>query len=135
MSPTLKWRIAVGVLIVFVAGIATGVFATAWNLQHRRGGGPRADVIAERMRRHLAMRLRLSPEQLGQISPVIEKTAGRLDTIRAETGRRVAETMDQSRRELAPYLTADQLNRLDQMRERRRRGMRRGHFSLPPDNP
>ncbi len=130
MSSTLKWRIAVGVLVVFVAGIATGVFATAWNLQHHRGGA-RAELIAQRMRRHLTTRLGLSPEQLAQISPVIEKTAGRLDTIRRETGRRVAETMEQSRRDLAPHLTSEQLARLDQMRERRRRGMHRGRLSAP----
>ena len=132
MSRALKWRIAAAVLIVFVAGIATGIFATAWHVQHHFGQG-RTEVIAERMRRHLTRQLGLTPEQLAYINPVIDQTAARLSAIRSETGRRVGETMDQSRREIAPHLGPEQLEKLDRMREHHRRMMRRGHFSPPPD--
>ncbi|MDQ6808784.1 MAG: hypothetical protein M3Z64_05085 [Verrucomicrobiota bacterium] len=136
MNSSLKWRLAAGVLIVFLAGLATGVFATAWHIQHHVAGA-RADVIAQRMRRHLTNRLGLTTDQLAKISPVIDQTAHRLDEIRAESGRRVAETMEQSRRDMAPNLTPEQLASFDQMRERRRHGMRRGRaFSpAPADRP
>lgn len=131
---SLKWRLAVGVLIVFFAGIATGVFATAWHVRHHFGGA-RADMIAQRMRRHLTSQLGLSPEQVTQLSPVIEQTAARLDTIRSETGRRVGATMEQSRREMAPHLTPEQLVKLEKMREHHRGMMGRGRRGRMPDGP
>lgn len=128
MNSSWKWRLAVGVLVVFIAGIATGVFASAWRL-HQRAGGGRAGAIGERMRHHLQARLGLSAEQVAKINPAIEETANRLDSIRRETRRRVSETMEQSRRDLAPNLTPEQLARLDQMRERHQRRMHRAHLN------
>lgn len=126
MNTALKWRLAVGVLVVFVAGIATGVFASAWRF-HQHAGRGHADALGERMRHHLQTQLGLNAEQVEKINPVIDQTAERLNAVRRETGRRVNEIMEQSRRDLAPNLTAEQLARLDQMRARHHRRMRQHH--------
>ena len=132
MSPSLKWRLALGMLIVFIAGVATGVFAGAWRF-HQWAGGGRAGAIGGRMRHHLQAQLGLRPEQMAKINPVIDQTAARLNAIRRDTGRRVNETMEQSRRDLAPNLTPEQLTRLDQMRARHQRHMRHAHLDGFPD--
>lgn len=131
MTRRFKWLAAVGVSVVFLAGIATGICAIAFHLHHHRFGGGRPQMIAERMEKHLTRELSLTPAQVAAIHPLLEGTAGRLHAIRNETGRRVAETMDQSRRDLAPHLTPAQLARLDTMRERRSRGFRRGALPGP----
>lgn len=136
MSRTLKWQLLVGVLVVFLAGFATGAFATAWHVHRVFGGVGRKEVIAERMRRHLTAELGLSAEQLEKITPLIEQTAARLTAIRSETGKRVQETMEQSRRELAPNLTPQQIARLDQIRENHGRMVRhRNRLRGPVDPP
>lgn len=137
MTRTLKWRIAIGLILIFFAGLATGAFLGAWRTRevfahHHHGGS----VPGERMQRHFQRHLDLTPEQLKRAGPILDATAARLDAIRAETSQRVSETLEQSRREIAPHLTPEQVIRLDKMKERHRRRLhrRRGHEGPPHDH-
>ena len=131
MKRALIWQVAVGVLVVFAAGVATGMFVGARKahdvliIKHQGRMG-------ERMREHLTRELELTPEQLEKISPVIDETTKKLQQIRMESGRRVSETMQQSRQQVAPYLTPEQREKLDRMKLRHRRIFRRRGFPPPP---
>ena len=123
------WRIAVGVLVVFAAGVATGMFVGTRKAHdvlvfkhHGRMG--------ERMRQHLIRELELTPEQVEKVSPIIDDTSQRLQQIRRESGRRVAETMRESHSAMAPHLTQQQRERLETMKMRHKRHLRRR--GLPP---
>ncbi len=124
MTRRLKWALAVGVLMVFAAGVATGTFVGARKAH---------DVIAfthhgrmgERMREHLTRELQLTPEQLEKVSPIIDDTSRRLHEIRKESGRRVAETLRESHAEMSPHLTPEQRERLQTMKLRHKRSQRR----------
>ena len=136
MNSALKWRFAIGVLLVFVAGLATGVFAGAWHarstIKVRHGG-----MMGEHMRWHLARHLDLTPEQLRAVEPILDRAADELQTIREETGQRVAETMRRSHAEIAPHLNAEQREKLEKMKMRHlrmKRFMRSGH-GPPPSHP
>ena len=127
MNEALKWKLAFGFLLVFIAGGTTGAFFAAKQARHGFFDQPRP-VIAERMRDRLRVRLQLTPEQVEKISPIIDKTATELEKTRRETRRRVHEVFTESHREMAAYLTPEQQAKLRAMEDRHQRWMhhRRG---------
>jgi Spy/CpxP family protein refolding chaperone len=130
------WRLAVGVLVVFAAGMATGMFVgarkahdvLAFKHHHRMG---------EHMREHLTRRLQLTPEQVEKLNPIIDDTSKRLHEIRRESGKRVADTMQQAQDAMAPHLTPEQRKVAEQMKMHHKRVLhqRRGGPSPPDDAP
>ncbi len=134
MTRRLKWGLAVGVLMVFAAGVATGMFVGArkahdvlmFKHHHRMG---------DRMRDHLTRHLELTPEQLEKVVPIIDRTSERLRDIRAESGKRVAETMRESHAAMLPHLTPAQQEKLAQMKMRHKRMMRRRGMPPPAEEP
>src|SRR5437870_12057790 len=127
MNSALKWKLIAGFVLVFLAGGATGVFVSA-TTAHYFFGAHRHGYAAQAMKNRLQWQLRLTDEQMAKISPIIEKTGAQFEEIRGETGRRVRETIAESHREIAPILTPEQKERLQQMEQRQRRWMHRGHW-------
>jgi Spy/CpxP family protein refolding chaperone len=125
MNPALKWKLIVGFLLVFLAGGMTGAFITASRTFHVLVGPHHPGFSAERMRSRLRWQLHLTDEQLAKISPVIDKAAAQLETIRMETGQRVRETFAETHREIAADLTPEQRAKLKTMEARQRRWMHR----------
>jgi hypothetical protein len=121
MNRALKWKLIAGLTLVFLAGGMTGAFVVASQTRHFLIGPYHAD----RMRDRLRIQLRLSDEQVAKISPIIDKTAKQLETIRAETGRRVHETFAEAHREMAAELTPEQRAKLEEIEERHRRWFHR----------
>jgi hypothetical protein len=126
MSRALKWKLIAGFVLVFLAGGMTGAFIVA-SQTHRLFFGPYHGAIGERIRHRLRTQLRLTDEQMARISPVIDKTATQLETIRTETGRRVHETFVEAHREIAGDLTPEQRAKLQAIEERHRRWFHRTH--------
>ena len=129
-----KWQLAVALLIVFLAGVATGLFAGARHAHFVFMGRHSGAHTGERMRSRLERQLRLTPEQSAQIAPIIDRTAAQLEAIRKETSKRVAATFDQAHQETIPYLTPEQRERLEEMKRKHRR-MLRSHDLPPLDAP
>jgi Spy/CpxP family protein refolding chaperone len=119
MSASLKWKLIAGFVVVFFAGLAAGAFLGAVQSRHHRMNFNRIHPLAERVRNRMQQRLELTPEQIKQTAPIFDKTARELEAIRAETGRRVHETLAASDRELAPVLTPAQRAKLAAMQARR----------------
>lgn len=120
MTKEWKWRLTLGLVIVFLAGLAIGLFAGAFHAR-RVFVARHGPLMAGHMREHLRHELHLSPDQFEKIAPMIDRSAEQLEEIRRVTSGRVEETMDESRREIAPLLTAEQRERLERMREKQRR--------------
>lgn len=131
MTRALMWRLAVGVLVVFAAGVATGTFVGARKahdvlaFKHHRHMG-------DRMRYRLTRQLELTPAQVETLAPIIADTSKRLHEIRSESGKRVAETMQQAHTAMAPHLTPEQREKLEQMKTRHKRILRRRGGPPPP---
>src|SRR5438105_11504741 len=128
MNSALKWKLIAGFLLVFIAGGATGVFVSAATAHRFLFGPHRHGYAAQAMKNRLQWQLRLTDEQMAKISPIIEKTGAQLEVIRGDTGKRVRETIAQAHREIAPILTPEQKERLQQMEQRQRRWMHHGHW-------
>src|SRR5437762_12964095 len=108
MNTGLKWKLAVGFLLVFVAGGVTGAFVAAAGARHFQISAERHGVAAQRMREHLRAELKLTPEQLTKISPIIDRAGEQLEQIRTDTARRVHETFAQAHKEMSSSLTDEQ---------------------------
>jgi hypothetical protein len=131
MTRALKWWFAVVLVVVFSAGVATGLFAGA---RHGKRGfvAKHRHLTGERMREHLRHELHLTPEQEQKVAPVIERTTAQLDAIRQETQQRVAQTMNDAHQEVAPLLSPEQREELGRMRDRHMRFIQRRHLRPPP---
>ena len=139
MSAALKWRLGVGFLLVFLAGASIGWLVG--NAQRRpfHLGSARSGALAQRMSERLRTELRLTPEQSAKIAPIIEQSAGKLETIRVETARRVRQTLKEAHLQISPDLTPEQRSKLAAMEEKhhRRHGRHRNfqEESRPPLEP
>jgi Spy/CpxP family protein refolding chaperone len=131
MTNGTKWRIAVALILVFLAGIAVGVFGTAHHVR-RLMFAHHPPHLRGRMAEHLRRELALTPEQFGQVRPIVDRSADRLEKIREETNQRVHETIRQAHGEIVPYLTPEQRTKLAEMAERHRRALSDGAPPPPP---
>jgi Spy/CpxP family protein refolding chaperone len=121
MNRALQWKLIAGFVLVFLAGVVTGAFVGAAHARHFFFMAHQRAVITERMRERLQRQLDLTPDQVGKISPIIDKAAAQLQQVRHETGRRVHEILTERDRQLAPIITEEQRQKLQQIEERHRR--------------
>ena len=135
MNASLKGKLVVGFLLVFVAGAMTGSFVGASHARHLFLGQPRQRILAERMRSQLRSQLNLTSEQMDRASGIFDKTAGQLEAIRTDTARRVHETIAEVHRQLASDLTPEQRTKLKEI-DRRQKHMSEGEgFRQNPGGP
>jgi Spy/CpxP family protein refolding chaperone len=132
MNSGLKWKLALALLLVFVAGAATGTFFGLHHLRHQVFlGPPHSGDVPDRMRDHLRRALDLTAEQENKVAPIVDATSSKLETIRVETAERVRAVMEDSKREIAPLLTPEQQKKLEKL-EAQHRKMMLHHGFLPP---
>src|SRR5207237_8699833 len=87
MNNSLRWKLILAFVLVFLAGAASGFFG-AFHMHHffaRMDPGS----MAQHMKQRLRAELKLTPEQTQQISPVIDRAASQLKTKREQTMRDV----------------------------------------------
>ena len=136
MNQALKWKLIAGFILVFVAGGISGALLGGMYARHLFFGFHHPEQIGARMKERLSAELKLTPEQMAKISPIIDKTAAQLRDIRRETGRRVHETIAESHRQMAAILTDEQRQKLQQIEERHRRWRHhRFPHEPPPESP
>ena len=135
MNASLKGKLVVGFLLVFVAGAMTGSFVGASHARHLFLGQPRQRILAERMRNQLRSQLNLTSEQMDRASAIFDKTAGQLEAIRTDTARRVQETIAEVHRQLASDLTPEQRAKLKEIDRRQKHMSEREGFRRNPGDP
>jgi hypothetical protein len=133
MNTSLRWKLIVAFILVFLAGGAVGFFG-AVHLGHplffHHGS---SNSIAQHMKDHLRAELKLTPAQVEQVSPIIDQATSNLEAKREQTGREVGAIFEEMHKRISPLLSPEQQNRLEQMEQRHRQMMRhRGFQPLPP---
>ena len=135
MNASLKGKLVVGFLLVFVAGAMTGSFVGASHARHLFLGQPRQRILAERMRSQLRSQLNLTSEQMDRASAIFDRTAGQLEAIRTDTAWRVHETIAEVHRQLASDLTPEQRAKLKEIDRRQKNMSEREGFRRNPGGP
>jgi|SRR6267378_419430 Spy/CpxP family protein refolding chaperone len=134
MNGALKWKLVAGFVLVFVAGGIAGAALGGFYARHVFFDVHHPRRVGDRMKERLRAELSLTPEQVGKISPIVDKTAAQLQEIRRDTGRRVHEIMTEAHNEIAVNLTDEQRQKLQQIEERHRRWRHRhGPHEFAPE--
>jgi len=115
MRTGLKWKLIVGFVLVFVAGGMTGAFFGASQTRHFFFAEHHRSMLGEHIRHRLRVELKLTPEQVTKISPLIDNATAQLEQIRIETGQRVHETMTKMHQQITPDLTDEQRANLERI--------------------
>jgi hypothetical protein len=133
MKHALKWKLLGGFVLVFIAGGMAGTFVGTAHARHSFFS-LQQKMMAERMRHRLRAELQLTDDQMAKLSPIIDKTAARLQEIRRNTGRQVHEIILEAHREMAPNLTKEQQSKLQafELRPDQPRWFNHGRRSPPP---
>ena len=132
MNGSLKWKLAFAFLLVFIAGMMTGGFIGVHHLKVHFLGPPNSGDVAGRMREHFRRALDLTSEQESKIAPVIDATTAKLEAIRIETAERVRTVMEESKKEVAPFLSPEQQKKLEKLEAEHRKVMIHHGFVPPP---
>ena len=135
MNSSLRWKLILAFVLVFFAGVACGFFGAfhgaRWMFRH-----PHYGSVAEHMKRHLRTELNLTPQQMEQISPIVDRAATQLEAKREQTMREVRGIFEETHRAITPFLTAEQQTKLGELEQRHhRRFHRRGFMRPPPPGP
>ncbi|MEY2531449.1 MAG: hypothetical protein QOI96_1534 [Verrucomicrobiota bacterium] len=130
MNRALQWKLAAGFVLVFLAGGITGAFVGVAHAHRQFFQAPHRAFLKDRMGERLRVQLKLTPEQVKKVSPIIDKATAELETIRTETAHRVHETMAQAHRDMAGNLTDEQRAKLQEIESRHR--ARRMFHERPP---
>jgi Spy/CpxP family protein refolding chaperone len=121
MNSALKWKLIAGFVLVFVAGVIAGAALGGWYAQHLFFEFHHPRMIGARMKEQFRSELRLTPEQMAKISPIIDKTDAQLQEVRRDTARRVRDIWMNAHQEIAANLTDEQRQKLQEMKERHHR--------------
>lgn len=133
MNRSLRWKLILAFVLVFLAGAVCGFFGS-FHLRllffH-----PQPGEVAEHMKRNLRAELKLTPEQMQHISPIIDRGAEQLNAQREATRKDVRAIFEQTHRDMLPFLTSEQKTRLEELEKRHHRQMHRHGFGPGPDAP
>ncbi len=129
MNNSLRWKLLLAFVLVFLAGAACGFFG-AFHVHHFFARMDPASM-AQHMKQRLRAELKLTPEQMQQISPVIDRAASQLKTKREQTMRDVHEIFEQAHRDMQPFLTPEQRTRLEELEKRHRHLLHRHGLMAP----
>jgi Spy/CpxP family protein refolding chaperone len=134
MNRALQWKLIAGFILVFVAGGISGAFLGGLYARHHFFQLHHPQLIGARMKERLRAELKLTPEQVAKISPIIDKAAVQLRDLRRDTARRVHETIGEAHRQMAVNLTDEQRQKLQQIEERHRRWRHRRFHEAPAES-
>jgi hypothetical protein len=129
MSKSPPWKIVLYAALIFISGLLSGL--VLGPVFRHTFLGPSPSRISHHMLWRLKSGLHLTPDQMAQIKPFIEKTATDLDAIRSEAAKRVSSRMDEVNSQIAGFLTPQQKAELKKMESERREHMSR-RLSAPP---
>jgi Spy/CpxP family protein refolding chaperone len=136
MNASLRWKLILAFVLVFVAGAAVGFFGAVHLhppvfFHHVPSGS-----ISEHLKKHFRAELKLTPQQVEQISPIVDQATSNLEAKREQTGREVHAIFQEMHNRISPLLTPEQRKLLEQMEQRHRQMMhRRGYEPHPPPLP
>ena len=134
MNKSLRWTLLVAFVLVFLAGTLSGFFGAA-RMHHLFFSRLGSDSMAEHMKKRLRLELKLTPDQMEKISPIVDRAASQLKAQREQTMRSVHEIFSETHREMEPLLTPEQRTRLEEMEKRHQRLLHRHGFIAPGPPP
>lgn len=119
MTSLTKTKLIAYLAVIFVAGAVSGAVITSRRAQEK-SRPPSMEKVCHTMHDHLKAKLELTPEQVLQVQPILDQTAHAIKKSHARTMAEIDAAIERSHEEVAKYLTAEQLVKLEALRAERR---------------
>jgi Spy/CpxP family protein refolding chaperone len=119
MSAFSQWKTIAYAVAIFVAGGISGGALTVYEVKQNLFAPPREQELALRLRTRLQTKLALTPEQVAQVNPIIDKAAAQLRSIRLDTIQQVNKVFEDTYAQISAILTPDQRAKLAIMQKER----------------
>jgi len=133
-----KWKISVGLLVLFLSGVLIGTVGTRMYVRHKISGmfAKERPVIRDLFFRRLTRELDLSKEQRQEIEEIASRAAEQFHALRRQHRGEAEAILDQAVTEMRKYLSPEQQEQLDRIRKKMRTWRKRSrHRPPPPDHP
>ncbi len=139
-----KWKIWVGLLVLFVSGVLIGSIGTRMYVRHQITGvfSRERPAVRNLFMRRLTRELDLTREQRQEVEQIASRAAEKFHKIHTRHRSEVQTVFDESAEEIKKHLSPAQQERFDEFRTRmkerherwkhRRHRDRRGHHRGPP---
>ncbi len=124
MTQVSRWKLIVALVVIFGAGIVTGVYLPR-AIGRRGPWGPHGGDFAAHLKTRLTQELSLDAKQTAALDPIADEAATDLQRLRTEADERVLRAMQTLNDKLRPILTPEQVTKLEAL-EKSRREMVRG---------
>jgi Spy/CpxP family protein refolding chaperone len=125
----MSWKIIVYALLIFAAGVLTGVLASP-HLARAFMRPPTPAEMSQHLLKRFQSELSITAEQTAQIKPLIEQTSSDLEAVRVSTSKQISTRIDENNSRIEEFLTPEQKIKFKQMEEERRK--RFGRHRPPP---
>jgi Spy/CpxP family protein refolding chaperone len=126
-----RWKIAMYVGFVFVSGALLGAFShRLYTVSGVSANAPRnPEEFRRRYMEEMKTRLKLTPDQVTQLSAILDETRSRVRSTRESIEPEIRKIREEQQEKVHHILSADQRPEYDQMRKEReaeiqRRGQR-----------
>lgn len=133
-----KWKIWVGLLVLFLSGVLIGSVGTRMYVRHKISGmfAKERPVIRDLFFRRLTRELDLSKEQRREIEQIANRASEKFHTLRGQHRGEAEAILDQAVSEMRKYLSPEQQEQLERIRERMKTWRKqRRHRPHPPEHP
>ena len=130
------WKVMLALVALFALGAATGSVITLKVVKRAIEGRTNPERLSQSLLGEYQRRLKLTPEQVDKIKPILQRTGREMRDLRSEMAGRTFQVIRASHEEIAAELTPEQreefarLNK--EMRERYRQQGPPGPKGLPP---
>jgi hypothetical protein len=133
-----KWKIWVGLLVLFVSGVLIGTVGTRMYVRHKISHmyTKERPVIRDVFFRRLTRQLDLSEEQRQEIERIASSAAEEFHALRRQHRDEAEAILDEAVKEMRKYLSPEQQEQLERIRKRMKTWRkRRKHPPPPPVHP
>lgn len=124
MSRLTKSKAMLYLAAIFLAGTAAGFVAGHALARRQALRPPQAAEMTQHMIARLQEQLKLTPEQLENIRPLVERNSIELGAIHRQSWEQVSESLKKLNQQIAGYLTVEQKKQLADMESVRRKFVR-----------
>lgn len=124
MKSLRHWKIILSLCAIFIAGGVVGSVATLRAVKRAVAIKPTPKDWAQMTLQRLENRLKLTPEQLEKVRPIIEETSLELRRIRQSTVEETGQAVRRAHDRISELLTPEQQKRMERLKRDRREALR-----------
>jgi len=125
MSQFSKWKTIGYAAAIFTTGGISGGALGVYKARTQFAEPQHEQEIALHMKKRFETKLGLTPDQVAKVDPILDDTAAKLVSIRADTAQHVGRLFEDSYVKISAVLTPAQRVTLDQMEKERKATMDR----------